>query len=101
MKNSPSDLRELRYWACYTKYAPLFDDLSDAELGRLVRALTRYTQGGCDPPPGRERSAFRVIAQDIDRTRRYLGKRSTEGASFNTDTFFLEALARSYKEAVK
>jgi len=82
---------ELRYWACYTRYETMFDALSDAELGRLLRALLRYAKTGEEPKRmGREETVFRVIAADIDKTKSHIQR----AGSFDTEEFFATALRR-------
>lgn len=76
----------------------MFDALSDAECGRLIRALNRYTESGeKEHLPGSERFAYEIISRDIDRTRSFLKDKTTpDGKSFDTDTFFEEAVRKSY-----
>lgn len=60
----------LEYFPCYHSYQAKLQRLSDAEVGRLFRALLRYSAGGAaEPPEGPEGLAYDFMVQDIDRAR--------------------------------
>lgn len=60
----------IEYWCFYHAYGRKVEKLSDQELGRLVRALTRYSETGeTQELTGRESIAFDFIADDIDRAK--------------------------------
>ena len=60
----------LDYWPFYHSYTKKMEKLSDQEVGRVVRALTEYSQTGIAPElAGRDAVAFDFIADDIDRSK--------------------------------
>lgn len=60
----------LEYFPCYHSYQAKLQRLSDAEVGRLFRALLRYSAGGAaEPPEGPEGLAYDFMVQDIDRAK--------------------------------
>lgn len=61
---------ELEYFPCYHSYLDKVAKLSDQEVGRLFRALLRYSALGEAPElTGRESVAFDFIVYDIDRAK--------------------------------
>ena len=60
----------IEYFCFYHNYAKKCEKLSDQELGRLVRALLKYSETGeATELVGRESIAFDFIADDIDRAK--------------------------------
>ena len=60
----------MEYFCCYNSYAKACQNLSDAELGRLFRALMAYNADGAIADlSGREIVAFDFIVANIDRER--------------------------------
>lgn len=60
----------LEYFPCYHSYGKKCEKLTDQELGRLFRALFRYSETGeRQELAGRESIAFDFIADDIDRAK--------------------------------
>ena len=60
----------IEYFCCYHSYMKKCEKLTDQELGRLFRALMKYSESGERPElAGRESIAFDFIADDIDRSR--------------------------------
>lgn len=58
------------YFPCYHSYFKKCEKLTDQELGRLFRALLKYsTTGERQELAGRESIAFDFIADDIDRAK--------------------------------
>lgn len=58
----------LGYFPMYNSYLEITRSLSDGELGRLVRALMKYSSTGeVEQLNGREAMAFEFIRYDIDR----------------------------------
>lgn len=58
----------IEYFCCYHSYARKLAKLSDQEVGRLFRALLKYSETGeAQELTGRESVAFDFIADDIDR----------------------------------
>ena len=54
---------QLEYWPCYNSYIKKTEKLSDQEVGRLFRALMRYSATGeRQELEGRESIAFDFIA---------------------------------------
>ena len=55
------------YFPMYNSYLKRTENLTDSELGRLVRALMKYSTYGIKPDlNGRERIVFDFMAYDID-----------------------------------
>lgn len=60
----------MEYFCCYHSYARKLAKLSDQEVGRLLRALLKYSETGeAQELTGRESVAFDFIADDIDRAK--------------------------------
>ena len=60
----------LEYFPCYHSYFKKCEKLTDQELGRLFRALLKYSETGeRQELAGRESIAFDFIADDIDRAK--------------------------------
>ena len=60
----------LEYFPCYHSYGKKCEKLTDQELGRLFRALFKYSETGeRQELAGRESIAFDFIADDIDRAK--------------------------------
>lgn len=60
----------MEYFCCYHSYARKLAKLSDQEVGRLFRALLKYSETGeAQELTGRESVAFDFIADDIDRAK--------------------------------
>ena len=60
----------MEYFCCYNSYLKSCKGLSDAEIGRLFRALMEYNVTGTTPETsGREAIAFDFIVANIDRER--------------------------------
>lgn len=60
----------IEYFCCYHSYARKLAKLSDQEVGRLFRALLKYSETGeTQELTGRESVAFDFIADDIDRAK--------------------------------
>lgn len=60
----------LEYFPCYHSYGRKCEKLTDQELGRLFRALFKYSETGeRQELAGRESIAFDFIADDIDRAK--------------------------------
>ena len=56
------------YFKCFHSYREKTKNLTDAEIGRLFRALMQYSETGETPLlPGRESIAFDFIADEIRR----------------------------------
>lgn len=63
-------MAELEYFPWYNSYCKRLAKLSDQEVGRLVRALAKYSETGeTQELTGRESVAFDFIAVDIDRAK--------------------------------
>lgn len=61
---------EMTYFCCYHSYLKKCEKLTDQELGRLFRALLRYSMTDERTElAGRESIAFDFIAEDIDRAK--------------------------------
>lgn len=59
-----------QYFPCYHSYQATLRRLSDAQVGRLFRALLRYSESGAaEPMSGPEALAYDFMTQDIDRAR--------------------------------
>lgn len=72
----------LDYFRCYHSYLNKIAKLSDQEVGRLFRALLKYSDTGeLQELAGRESVAFDFIADDIDSAKKAYTKKSTQ----NTD----------------
>jgi len=60
----------IEYFLCYHSYRRTCEKLTDQELGRLFRALLKYSETGEKRElAGRESIAFDFIADDIDRAK--------------------------------
>ena len=60
----------IEYFCCYHSYLKKCEKLTDQELGRLFRALMKYSETGeRQELAGRESIAFDFIADDIDRAK--------------------------------
>jgi len=58
----------MKYMKLYYDFGDMVDELSDEEMGRLVRAMLTYSQSGeCEPLTGNERFLFPVFKAQIDR----------------------------------
>lgn len=56
------------FFCVYHSYRRSLQNLNDAEIGRLIRALLEYSEHGTAPDlPGKEQIAFDFIAANIDR----------------------------------
>ena len=57
------------YFCCYYDYKARWANLSDSQLGKLLRALMDYGSG-CPVPPlrGQVKMAFDFIVYDMDRS---------------------------------
>lgn len=66
----------IEYFCCYHSYAKKCEKLTDQELGRLFRALMKYSETGeRQELAGRESIAFDFIADDIDRAKEAYAER--------------------------
>lgn len=62
----------MEYFCCYHSYLKKCEKLSDQELGRLFRALMKFSETGeTQDLTGRESIAFDFIADDIDRAKKH------------------------------
>ena len=78
----PSDKTYVKLWISYEAY---FEALSDAEVGRLARAMIEYKSSGVEPKfSGNERFIWPAIRRDIDeaeeRERIFAEKQAENGA---------------------
>jgi hypothetical protein len=70
---------------CRDDYLERLSNLSDQEVGRLVRALIKYHATGEMPDlKGRESAAFSFIKYDIDTSKSNYGKKRDNGTPKNT-----------------
>lgn len=67
------------YIPLWDKYAEILEPLSDEELGRLVRAMMAYKDGGAPDLPGGERYIWPVVKRDIDQVREKYEKKVADG----------------------
>lgn len=66
----------LEYFCCFHSYGRKLEKLSDQEVGRLFRALMKYSATGEHTElTGRESIAYDFIADDIDRSKQEYDRR--------------------------
>ena len=67
----------IKLWDSYESY---FEPLSDAEVGRLVRAMMKYKSLGVEPEfNGNERFTWPAIKKELDEDAAYTKKKSDIG----------------------
>ena len=72
------DKAYIKLWLDYRCY---FETLSDAEVGRLVRAMLDYEIDGAAPEfSGSERILWPVMRRNLDIDHEFLEKQSTNGS---------------------
>ena len=57
------------YIPLWDRYKELFEPLEDEEIGRLIRVMMEYKDGGDPQPKGNERFAWPSVRRDIDQAR--------------------------------
>lgn len=57
------------YIPLWDRYKELFEPLEDEEIGRLIRTMMEYKDGGDPQPKGNERFAWPSVRRDIDQAR--------------------------------
>ena len=69
------------YLKVFVSFAEFISPLSDAECGRLFRAMLEYASSGTSPElNGNERFLWAVAKNNIDREAEYLAKKREAGS---------------------